>query len=383
MKDLIVDVEILHPSELEARDIVSWRHMIAAQPAFASPLMGPEFAQAVGAVRPDARVAIWRREGRPVGFLAHHLRPSGLARPIGAPLSDYHTLVAGEPFDARAALAEAGLGALRFSGLVDPLSMFAEGAHTTHEAYVIELKGGAEAYLEALRAQSAKRFKNYRRLEHKIERELGALSVVAPDHDLVAFDQIIAWKREQLTRTGMHDFLAPAWTSQLMRNLFATRGDDFQGLMITLRIDGHMVAGHFGVRQGAVYHPWIASTDPEMGAYSIGQLFLIKAIAAMPDLGLTTYDLGPGHDHYKAPYALQRRTINEGTLTAAGPSGWRVRLGDGAWRMAGASGGPLVGRVRRRFETISDVELTLGGRVRGMAAAVASKGRRSGAASEG
>ena len=72
-----MDAEILHPTALEAGDIVSWRHMIAAQPAFASPLMGPEFAQAVGAVRPDARVAIWRRDGRPVGFLAHHLRPSG------------------------------------------------------------------------------------------------------------------------------------------------------------------------------------------------------------------------------------------------------------------------------------------------------------------
>jgi len=378
-----VDVEILHPTALEAGDIVSWRHMIAAQPAFASPLMGPEFAQAVGAVRPDARVAIWRRDGRAVGFLAHHLWPSGLARPIGAPLSDYHALVAGEPFDARAALAAAGLGALRFRGLVDPLGMFGDGTHTVHEAYVIALEDGPDAYLEALRAQSAKRFKNYRRLEHKIERELGPLIVGAPDHDQAAFDQIIAWKREQLARTGMHDFLAPAWTSQLMRNLFAARDGDFQGLMITLRIDGRLVAGHFGVRQGAVYHPWIASTDPEMGAYSIGQIFLIKAIAAMPDLGLTTYDLGPGHDHYKAPYALQRRRIGEGTLTAAGPSGWRARLGEGAWRMAGASGGPLVGRVRRRFETISDVELTLGGRVRGMAVAVASKARRSGAASEG
>ncbi len=378
-----MNVEILHPAELEPQDIVSWRHMIAAQPAFASPLMGPEFAQAVGAVRPDAQVAIWRREGRAVGFLAHHLRPSGLARPIGAPLSDYHALVAAEPFDARTALAAAGLGALRVRGLVDPLGMFGQTADATHEAYVIELEAGADAYLESLRAQSAKRFKNYRRLEHKIERELGALSVVAPDHDPAAFDQIIAWKREQLTRTGMHDFLAPAWTNQLMRNLFAARDGDFQGLMITLRIDGRLVAGHFGVRQGSVYHPWIASTDPEMGAYSIGQLFLIKAIAAMPGLGLTTYDLGPGHDHYKAPYALQRRVVGEGTLIAAGPSGWRVRLGEGAWRMAGASGGPLVGRVRRRFETISDVELTLGGRVRGMATAVATKGRRSGAASEG
>ena len=103
----------------------------------------------------------------------------------------------------------------------------------------------------------------------------------------------------------------------------------------------------------------------------------------MPDLGLRTYDLGPGHDHYKAPYALTHRQIGDGTALAAGAAGWRSRLGEGAWRLAGAGCGPIALRVRRRFETISDVELTLGGRVRGLANAVASKARRTGVEIEG
>ncbi|MDP1873219.1 GNAT family N-acetyltransferase [Phenylobacterium sp.] len=375
--------QTLHPANLCSDDIAAWRTIAAAEPAFASPLLGPDFALAVGAVRPDARVAVWRRDGQAVGFLPHHLKTGGLARPIGAPLSDYHALVSRAPLAPGEALAEAGLGALRFTGLVDPHDVFASAVRARRVAYVIDLESDAEAYLEDLRAQSPKRFKNYRRLQSKIARELGELTLSAPDQDRAAFDQLIAWKREQLQRTGAHDFLAPDWTRALMMNLFATTEGDFRGLMLTLRVDGRVVAGHFGVRLGDVYHPWIAATDPEAGAYSVGQLFLLQAIAAMPELGLRTYDLGPGHDHYKAPYALTQREIGEGTALAAGAAGWRSRLGEGAWRLAGAGCGPIAGRVRRRFETISDVEVTLSGRVRGLANAVASKARRSSAEIEG
>lgn len=375
--------QTLHPADLTGEDIAAWRAIAAAEPAFASPLLGPDFALAVGAVRPDARVAIWRRDGEAVGFLPHHLKTGGLARPIGAPLSDYHALVSRAWLPAGDTLAEAGLGALRFTGLIDPHGTFEPAVRSRQVAYVIELSQGAEAYLEALRAQSPKRFKNYRRLQSKVARELGELTLSAPDEDRAGFDQLIAWKRDQLQRTGAHDFLAPDWTRELMGRLFSTTLGDFRGLMITLRVDGQVVAGHFGVRLGDVYHPWIAATDPEMGAYSVGQLFLLQAIAAMPDLGLRTYDLGPGHDHYKAPYALTHREIGEGTALAAGAASWRSRLGEGAWRLAGAGCGPLAGRVRRRFETISDVEVTLSGRMRGLANAVASKARRTGAEIEG
>lgn len=372
----MLTAETFHPSALPQADIATWRALCASRPEFANPLMGPDFALAVGAVRPDARVTVWRWPGRTAGFLAYHRRPGSFARPIGAPLSDYHGLVAEQGLDADEALAEAGLSVYRFTGLTDPNRAFAGFVASERESFVIELETTAEAYLEALRAASPKRFKNYRRLDHKLDREVGTLTMTGADRDQAAFDTLLRWKREQLTRTGAHDFLSPVWTRDLLQALFERRDGDFQGLMVNLYAGDRLVAGHFGIRQGGVYHPWIASTDPELAAWSPGQVFLGRAIAAMTEMGLTTYDLGPGHEHYKRPYALSTRTIGEGVATAANLGGRAAQMSEQAWSLAGAHGQGAVGKLRRRLDIIASTELSFAGRARGVVQAIGSRARR-------
>ncbi|CAN5519675.1 GNAT family N-acetyltransferase [soil metagenome] len=373
----MLDVETLHPRELAEADLRMWRDMAAAEPAFDSPLLGPDFAQAVGVVRDDARVAVIRRGGETLGFLPHHRRPGGMARAIGSPLSDYHGLVSRPDADLTAAevLGAADLAAYRYTGLIDPYGVFGQGELKT--AHVIALDDSdAETYLEAVRAASPKKIKNWRRLDNKLEREIGTLELVAADRSREAFDQLIAWKREQLERTGVHDFLRPEWTSGLMLDLFQKQTGPFQGLMINLYAGGELVAGHFGVRLDGVYHPWIASTNPAHGEWSPGQIFFMRAIAAMPGLGLNRYDLGPGHDHYKGAYALSHIQIGEGTATAATMAGRMASSMDGAWNLAGARGAGPVGKLRRRMDAIATVELTMAGRVRGLVDAFANKAQR-------
>jgi CelD/BcsL family acetyltransferase involved in cellulose biosynthesis len=375
----MLDIETLHPLALDEAELRTWRDMAAAQPAFRSPLMGPDFARAVGAVREDARVAVIRRRGQTLGFLPHHRRPGAMARPIGSPLSDYHGLVSRPDAGLTAAevLRAADLTAYRYTGLVDPHGVF--GRTETRVAHVIDLaEAEAEAYLEAVRAASPKKIKNWRRLDNKLEREVGAVTLVGPDPSREAFDQLIAWKREQLERTGVHDFLRADWTRGLMLDLFQKRTGPFQGLMISLYAGGQLVAGHFGVRLDGVYHPWIASTNPAHGEWSPGQIFFMRAIAAMPGLGLQHYDLGPGHDHYKGAYALSQVQIGEGTATAATMAGRVAHSLDGVMALAGSRGAGPVGRLSRRMEAIASVELTMGGRMRGLVDAFANQAQRRG-----
>ncbi|MFT4251532.1 MAG: GNAT family N-acetyltransferase [Caulobacter sp.] len=372
----MLQVETLHPADITQADLALWRAFVAADPALANPLLGPDFTQAVGRVREDARVAVIRREGETVGFLPHHRRPGGMARPIGAPLSDYHGLVAkpGVEIDAAQLLRAADLAVFRYTGLVDAAGVFA--AEATIPAYVIDIEDGVEAYLEAVRAASPKKIKNYRRLDNKLDREMGEVTLVAADVSQESFDQLIAWKREQIERTGVHDFLRPQWTRDLFQSLFETREGDFRGLMINLYAGGQLVAGHFGVRQGAIYHPWIASTNPAFAAWSPGQIFFLRAIAAMPSLGLSRYDLGPGSDHYKYAYGLSRTLLADGAATAASMAGRMAHSVEGVWALAGAQGRGPVARLRRRMDIIASTELTMGGRVKGLVDAVAAQGRR-------
>lgn len=76
------------------------------------------------------------------------------------------------------------------------------------------------------------------------------------------------------------------------------------------------------------------------------------AIDAMPQLGLKTCDLGPGHEHYKRLYSLSSRPVSAGVCFAAGTAATLQRATDHAWTLAGAQDGGMVGRIRRRLEVV-------------------------------
>jgi len=375
-RDPMLNARTVHPSDLSADEIAVWEALVAAEPAFGNPLLGPDFARAVGVVREDARVTVYRDGERVVGFLPHHRRPGGMARPLGAPLSDYHALISAADAGLRGpeVLALAGLDAFRFTGLIDPHGVFSDAVTGTSASYGITLREPAQDYLEALRAASPKRFKNWRRLDSKMEREVGAVRIEASD-DPAIYEQLMAWKREQLVRTGLADFMRPDWMRALLGNFAVARGP-LRGLTLTLWAGDQIAAGHFGVVQGDWFHPWVASTNPALGEYSPGQTFLMRAIAAMPALGLTTYDLGPSHDHYKRHYAAPTQLVGEGTAAASTPAGRLAGGRERAWSMAGGRGDGLVASLRRRLDAIAVTELSTAGRLRGFVDAVAAQPRR-------
>jgi CelD/BcsL family acetyltransferase involved in cellulose biosynthesis len=376
------EAELVAPEALSVADVAAWRAMQAAEPAFASPLLGPDFAQAVGRVRADARVAVFRRSGEPVGFLAHHRRPGGFARPIGAPFCDYHALVARRDagLSAEGALAAAKLGALRLSALVDPFNSFSEAVRAKVWAHRIIIEGDAGAYLAGLWAASGNRQKNFRRYRRSLEREAGPVRLVADDRDPGAFAQVVAWKQAQFERTGIHDFLAVPWAAALMRGVFEMRSQHLSGQLISLYAGERLVAAHFGARSGGWFHPWIAAFDQDLKAHSPGMVHQIEAITAMPAMGVTTYDLAAGEDHWKQQFTADGVWVGAGLAVSPTVAGALARSTETFWTLPPLRGAPLIGRVRNRLDQIAALELTLGGRIEGAAHALTTQRRRQWAA---
>jgi CelD/BcsL family acetyltransferase involved in cellulose biosynthesis len=393
-------VEIIHPSGLPGADLATWRELQAATPAFGNPLLGPDFAQAVGAVRKDARVAIWRGGGgRASAFLAYHRRPQGFGRPIGAPFCDYHAVVGGGGLglDSTAILSAAQLKAFRLSGLVDPFGVFGAAGLAPEAAYRIVVEAAPKdappsqagaAYLEALKAGSANRFKNFRRYSKRLEQAFGPVRLVAEDLDVDAFERLLAWKRLQLARTGLHDVLRPAWVAALMRRLFQTPSPDkqgggtgapdqrFGGLMISLYAGDTHVAGHFGVRLGGWYHPWIGATAPNLESLGAGFVHQWKAVEAMGRLDLHTYDLGAGSDHWKRLFTSDVVEVGKGLVVTPTLGGRLARAGDQLWTTPPLNRIGLTARVRNRLDQIAAIEPAWSGRARGVLAMASALERR-------
>ena len=373
--------EVKHPSSLSDQEAGAWRGFCAAEPAWGSPLLGPDFAQLVGKVRDDARVACFSRGGRQIGFLAFHRRPNGLARPIGATYSDYHALITapGEAIDGPRALAAAQLSGLRLTGLIDPGGVFGDTRECEHEGHVLTLQGSADEHHLGLKAANPKRYKNWGRLRNKLEREVGELTLTPGDDSQEAFDLLVAWKQEQYRSTGTHDVLRPDWVQRMFRTAFEQRTGELRGVMITLRAGGRLVAGHFGVAQNGILHSWLSSIDRDLTACAPGQVLMFMAPEALQELSLSTLDLGPAHAHYKAPFATGNVAIQEGLAAADGRAGRTVRSVESAWALAGHGRIEAVARLRRRLEQITGAETSVGGHVRGVVDALAGYHKRAAA----
>ncbi|MCU0882041.1 MAG: GNAT family N-acetyltransferase [Hyphomonadaceae bacterium] len=363
--------ETVKLERLGAADAADWAALCRTVPEFGTPLLSPEFARIVSQFRPDTRVALQRDgHGRAIAFFPHSLRPDGLARPLGAPFGDYQGVIAAPctPVDLPGLMASAGIRRFAYGGLLDPANRFAASQMCHDTSYRIVLENGAATYLDALQAENPKRHKNWRRLQNKTEREVGAISFNPDQRDSAILDMLLGWKADQMVRTGITNVLAPAWVRSMMHALLETRQgtgpDAFGGLMMTLHAGDTLLAGHFGVRLGGTFHPWMAAINPDFHAQSPGQTYLFKAISAMEEVGLTTYDLGLGHSHYKAPFCNVE-----------------VRVGSGLWLAQGARApmstrSDLMGRLARRIDHVASVELDMAGRLRGVAQAFVSAGTR-------
>ncbi|MEE2565253.1 GNAT family N-acetyltransferase [Hyphobacterium marinum] len=361
--------EVVHPGELDAETRKAWSALTASA-EFGSALLHPDFACAVGQVRADARVALYRQNGRLEAVLAYHARPGGLARPLAAPFSDLQAFVCapGCTMSGAEALHLAGLRAYRFDALTDPRRRFG-GVTARGHVHAIIPGPDINAFLEGLRAANPKRFKNHRRLARQMELQRGALDLITDDHDPRHFDQLLEWKHTQFARTGRHDVLKPAWAGKLMTGLFNGGTGEARGLMVSLKAGGRMVAGLFGVRTGDRYNPWVAAYDPVYAPWSPGQTLLHGLVEAMPALGLKRCDLGAGHGHYKKYYANAAIPVVAGLETAPGAA----RRATGLRTMLWTAGEhfPLTGlaartaSLHRRFDQISAADLDFPGRIAG------------------
>lgn len=376
MTSLKVDIAAIET--LGDAEWTTWRAMLAANPALASPYFRPEFARVAGRVCPGAAVAVFSRGGETVGFFPHQRR-GGAMQPLAAPMNDYHGIIAfpGEAPSLEAAAEMLGAARLNLTAWVGPTGL-GEDRRTVQ----VELdESGYDGWYAERRTSFGKFFKDKERARRSMEAELGPLRVEHGLRDPALLDWLIDLKRDQYRRTGRHDIFACGWTADLLHALLKEEGEGLGASLAALWAGDRLTAVEYALHAGDQYHFWFPGYEPSLARCSPGILLSLDTMRLASVHGYRTFDFGFEGEHYKKYFCNGFKVVREAVVLKPGLGATMSQAAVGALNLAGSGRGEqLRTSVRRRWAAIEACETTPGARMKGAmqaAGAALAKARQS------
>ena len=328
-------VQLIHPGELGPSEISAWRAMQRATPSLNNPFLTPDYAMAVGSVRPQSRVAIIMDGTHVNGFFPFEKRRMGIGVPISGWLSSCQGIIyqAQSDWDAAELMHACGLAAWKFDNLLPEQKPFQPYHAATTPAPVIDLSCGFASYYTALRARAPQFCRELERKARKMEREVGTLTVECGSRDPKALAALMNWKSEQYRRTAHVDRFEQPWLAELLETLLASQGAEFAGVLSVLSADGHPVAAQFGLRANSLLVGWFTGYDARYAKYSPGLIHLLRMAESLAAT-VNTIHMGKGALAYTQSLRNHELMVSEGIVTTRGALGVAQRALSAASRQA-------------------------------------------------
>ncbi|MFT4077264.1 MAG: GNAT family N-acetyltransferase [Asticcacaulis sp.] len=353
-------IEILQVNDLTEADAGLWAAWRELRPELIGPYFDIRYVKAIGAVVPGARAARFYSEGQIAGYFAYQIR-GGVLQPLGAPLSDYHTLIAAPGFtpDFNLLLEVAGAKRMDFQGWVGPMDPTAETAVLNRRAALTP--EGFDAWYEHQDHEHHKFFKNVGRCERNIVKDFGGFDFTWERVTPEVMEWIVALKREQYKKTGLHDIFTCGWTRDVLISLASLPDEDYGLRAGVFRHEGKLVAAEISLMDRASVHLWFPAYDPAYYRYTVGIVLTMAIIRHLSPLGYTSFDFGTGGEDYKSPMTVSGGECLEGSLQYA--PALSSRMVDLAVALLPARPQLEEARLslRRRVNVIRSTEVSLGG----------------------
>lgn len=355
-----------------------WRSLACHNGRLVSPYLLPEFADLIHAERGDVRVVIAEDNHKPVGYFAYHAPVSGIARPVGAPLSDYQGFASKPDFKING---QKLLDAMQAKALIyDNWYGQAPGkVRQHHGSSVIDLTQGVEAWKTDRKARSKSQFKKIAQRIRKAEREFGDVRIVFGDPNGERFEFLRKHKSAQFRETGLVDLTKSGWTARAFEEAAAHQSGALNGLVASLYLGDKLVAVEMGLVAENTYHSWVPTYDPAFSKVSPGLLLLNGIIEHAQDLGLDFIDLGAGDQCYKKYFTDFETPMTSGRVLKSSFASARIKT----WEWAEHLGAHLPGRIgnyptklRRRWAQTAAIAPGYTQRIILMAAAFANAHKR-------
>ena len=309
-------VTLIRPGELGPSEVSAWRAMQRATPALNNPFLAPDYAIAVGSVRPQSRVAVLLDGGHVSGFFPFERRGMGIGVPISGWLSSCQGVIYEEEneWDAADLMSACGLAAWKFDNLLPDQKPFVPYHNATRPAPAIDLSGGFDCYYAGLRARASQFCRELERKARKMEREVGPLTVDSGSRDPKALATLIAWKSQQYQRTAHVDRFEQPWLASLLERLLAMQAAEFAGVLSVMYAGGQPVAAQFGLRSDRVLVGWFTGYDARYAKYSPGLIHLLR-MARNLNADVDAIHMGKGAHAYTQHLKNQDVMVSDGMVT--------------------------------------------------------------------
>jgi len=362
-----LQVDIIRTEALDAAGVALWREWTATNPNLTSPYFRWDYAEIASRVCPGAALAVFRRGERIVGFFPHQRR-GGAVQPLGAPMNDYHGVIAA--VDETITLEEVAR-LLKARRLNVPSWIGAGEAGQLRQTVQAEMpEAGYVAWYAERRKTFGKYFKDKERARRSLEADLGPVTVERGLRDPALLDHLIDLKAAQYRRSGLHDIFACGWTRDLLHALMADPREDFGASMAAMYGGGRLTAVEFSLYAGRHYHFWFPVYEPTLARCSPGILLSMDTMRLASEEGFRVFDFGFEGEGYKKYFCNARQSVREAVVVQPGLTQSLGEAAAGVLARAGGRGEALSASMRRRWATIEACEASAGGRLRGAAVAV-------------
>ncbi|MBY0341743.1 MAG: GNAT family N-acetyltransferase [Rhodocyclaceae bacterium] len=315
--------------QLDACERDAWAALVDRYPDNRRAFMTPVYAEAVAAGDPSVCVLVVHANGTAAGFMPLQRRVDwagrlGVYEPVGGVMTDYFGLVAAPDLqiDIKQALRECRLPLLAFTHLDTAQLQHGLPAEQARIGLKTEIEEPVADFWERLRERDKKFVYDTERRERKLGKDYGELCFESdsssPQEDLAT---LIALKCAQYTRSSK--LQAPLFARrnvELLHRLLDARSPQCTGVLSTLKLDGRIIAAHFGLRCHETLHYWFPVYDPAFSNYAPGRILFRRVLEASVPQGVRIIDRGEGDTQAKRDFANREHLFYRGLWSAGGIS---------------------------------------------------------------
>lgn len=366
-------VNVKRAHELSETDRMAWTALRASNPQNYSPYFHLDYTLLLADLRDDVFIACVYDNELPIAFLPY--QGARFARPVGAPMTDYHGFICKADADLNPIeiLKAAGIGAYHFSAVTN--EQMNTHAQSEDDGVMMDISLGADKWRETRDGSYRRHLKSNRRRIRKASEDIGEPRFVWKSTDTAIFDQLIAWKKQKFVETGKYDVLSAEWTLNLLTQLWQRKNGGLTCDMQALYFGDRLAAVDLGLSDGDTFHSWIVAYDGELHSYAPGIQLLEELVDASAELGYKRIDLGVGTDGYKRHYATEPVKAGTGFIAAQGSAATLSKLYSKAETFGHKALKDAPGKLRRRYTQIAACEDSFSGRTKAMLKAVKSNAR--------